>query len=168
VETFQRSFPQDPGKFCTPFNKQQVLPEFRRHISFRFNPEFARFFDAAFYTLFDCKDRLKLKGRGSEFAKWLHLLIIGNAEQYAYKVETLHEKSGSKDKSLKSFRQKLRQALDLLKEAEIITAWRIDEADLVHIERTPSPSQQKHLAKKVRKPRANRQPGGLKKAHDLV
>jgi len=163
--------PSTVGNFLdvasTP-QEQQVLPEFRRHISFRFNPEFLGFFDAAFYTLFDYKDRLKLKGRGSEFAKWLHLLIIGNAEQYAYKVETLREKSGSKDKSLKSFRQKLRQALDLLKDAEIITAWRIDEADLVHIERTPSLSQQKHLAGKARKPRAKRQPGGLKKAQDYI
>ena len=148
--------------------EQKVLPEFRRHISFRFNPEFARFFDGAFYSLFDCKERVKLKGRGSELAKWLHLWIIGNAEQYAHKVETIREKCGSRTRDLKRFRFQLGQALDLLKEAGIITTWRIDEADRVHIERTPSPSQQKHLAKKAaakaRKPRAK----GTRKVADYL
>jgi hypothetical protein len=42
----------------------------------------------------------------------------------------------------------------LLKAGGIITAWQIDpESDLVTIERTPSESQQKHIAKK-----ANRKP----------
>jgi len=52
----------------------------------------------------------------------------------------------------------------LLKMVGIITAWRIDEADLVHIERTPSDSQQKHLAKKARKPRRQ----GPKKARNPI
>jgi Fe2+ or Zn2+ uptake regulation protein len=58
-------------------------------------------------------------------------------------------------KDIHSFRQTLRRALDLLKEAGIITAWQIDpQSDLVTIERTPSESQQKHITQKAsRKPR---------------
>jgi len=147
---------------------QAVLPEYRRHLVYRLNPRLPMFYNSAIYTLFDWRDRLKLKGRGSEFAKWLHLWIIGNAEQFAHKVETIREKCGSTTKDLKKFRQLLRQALDLLKKAGIITSWRIDEADRVHIERTPSPAQLGHLAKKARKPRAKHQPGGLKKAQDYI
>ena len=127
---------------------QTALPQYRRHLAYRLNPKFARFYGKAAYTLFDCQERRKLKGRGSEVAKWLHLWIIGNAEQYQIKVETIREKCGSTDKTLFSFRQKLRQALDLLKEAGIITAWSIDpKSDLVTIERTPSPAQIRHITK---------------------
>jgi hypothetical protein len=139
---------------------QATLPEFRRHLAYRLNPKFARFFGGTLYSLFNQQDRLKLKGRGSELAKWLHLWIIGNAEQYPHRVETIREKCGSRIKDLKEFRRNLRQALDLLKEAGIIAAWRIDPAtDLVYIERTPSPPQLGHLTKKARK----RRPKGQKK-----
>jgi hypothetical protein len=134
---------------------QAVLPQHRRHVAYRLNPKFARFYSDTAYTLFDAQERIKITGRGSELAKWLHLWIIGNAEQYPHKVETIRELCGSNDKTLYSFRQKLRQALDLLKEAGIIQAWSIDpKSDLVTIERTPSQSQQKHLTKKAsRKPK---------------
>ena len=148
---------------------QKTQPRLRRNLSYRLNPKFAFFHNSAAYTLFDWRERVKIKGRGSELAKWLHLWIIGNAEQFAHKVETIRDKCGSATKDLKSFRQKLRHALDLLKEAGIIASWRIDpETDLVTVERTPSPAQLVHIAKKARKPRAKRQPNGLKKAGDYV
>jgi hypothetical protein len=127
---------------------QETLPRLRRHLAYRLNPKLARFYDKAAYTLFDYRERRKLKGRGSELAKWLQLWIIGNAEQYQIKVQTIREKCGSMDKTLRSFRQTLCRALDLLKEAGIITAWSIDpKSDLVTIERTPSPAQLEHLNK---------------------
>lgn len=126
---------------------QKVLPRLRRHLSYRLNPRFAMFYAEAAYTLFDFRQRLRIKGRGSELAKWLQLWIESNAEQYPHKVETLHQKCGSKDKTLKSFRQKLRFALNCLKEAGVITAWHIGTDDLVHINRTPSEAQQQHLAR---------------------
>jgi hypothetical protein len=134
---------------------QAELPQYRRHIAYRLNPKFARLYAESSFTLFDIQERGKIKGRGSELAKWLHLWIIGNAEQYKHKVETIRELCGSTIKDIHSFRQTLRRALDLLKEAGIITAWQIDpQSDLVTIERTPSESQQKHITKKAsRKPR---------------
>lgn len=131
---------------------QRVLPQHRRHLAYRLNPKFAQFYASSAYTLFDLQDRAKLKGRGSELAKWLHLWVIGNVDQYPHKVETIRQKCGSRDKTLFSFRQKLRQALDLLKEAGIITSWQIaQKSDLVTIERTPSESQKKHITKNSEK-----------------
>ena len=133
---------------------QAELPQYRRHIAYRLNPKFARLYAESSFTIFDIQERSRLKGRGSELAKWLHLWVIGNAQQYPHKVETIRELCGSNLKDLKAFRQQLRRALDLLKEAGIITAWQIDQqSDLVTIERTPSESQQKHISKKAsRKP----------------
>lgn len=129
---------------------QIELPQYRRHIVYRLNPKFARLYSESSFTLFDVQERCKIKGRGSELAKWLHLWIIGNAVQYPHKVETIRELCGSATKELKEFRRQIRRALDLLKEAEIITAWQIEpESDLVTIERKPSQSQQKHIIKKA-------------------
>lgn len=144
---------------------QAVLPEHRRRLTFRLNARFSRFYEEAHYTLFDQNERLALGG--NPLAKWLHLWIIGNAEQYPHKVETLRAKCGSRTKDLKHFRENLRKTLDLLKEAGVIADWRIDDADLVHIERTPSPAQRAHLAKKAKKPRPKRQ-GGPRKASDFL
>lgn len=129
------------------------VPRLRRHLAYRINPRLARLYAESAYTLFDAQERIQLKGRGSELAKWLYLWIIGNAQQYAHKVETIRRLCGSNDKTLKSFRQNLGKALDVLKAAGVIVAWRIDNGDLVHIERTPSASQQKHLTNKAKGPR---------------
>jgi len=134
---------------------QQTEPQFKRFFSYQLNPKLAKHYENSAYTLIDWQDRVKLKGRGGEFAKWLQLFIESHAQQYPHRVETIRQLCGSNDKTLKSFRQKLRQSLDLLKEAGIIAAWQIDpQSDLVTIERTPSESQQKYITKKAsRKPR---------------
>lgn len=140
------------------------VPRLRRHLAYRLNPRFARLYAESAYTLFDAQERIQLKGRGSELAKWLYLWIIGNAQQYPHKVETIRRLCGSRLGDLNEFRRNLRRALDLLQATGVIVAWRIDEADLVHIERTPSESQQKHLANKAKKPRAK----GPRKAKDFI
>ena len=134
---------------------QATLPQHRRHLAYRLNPKLARFFEADQITLIDWKQRTKLKGRGSELAKWLQFHIESHAEQFSMKVRTIRDRCGSTTKDLKKFRQNLRFALDLLKNAAIITAWNIDPrpedepfGDLVTIERKPSPSQLKHLTPK--------------------
>jgi hypothetical protein len=133
--------PRYEGHFlndATTPQDQATLPRFRRHLTYSLNPKFSRFYNQHAYTLFNWQERVKLKGRGSELAKWLHLWIIGNADQYPHKVETIREKCGSKTKDLYKFRQNLRAALDQLKSAAIIADWRIDpETDLVHIDRKP-------------------------------
>jgi hypothetical protein len=97
--------------------------------------------------LVDFEKRLAIKGRGSELAKWLHLWIDSHAQQYSHKVDTIREKCGSQVKELRNFRLKLRQALGLLKEVGLISEWKIDDADLVHVTRKVARTQIKHLNK---------------------
>jgi hypothetical protein len=139
-----------------PPDVRETLPPHLRRITYRLNKDFARFYDSTLYTLYDQRKRLQLTGRGSELAKWLHLWIEGNAEQYAHKVETLRDKSGSQTKDLKRFRFQLSQALDILKAAGIIESWYITAEDLVLINRTPSEAQQRHLIKKAAKEAAQK------------
>lgn len=127
---------------------QETLPQYRRHLAYRLNPKFARFYDKAAFTLIDQQQRRKI-GR-NPLAKWLHLWIVTNAEQYPHKVDTIRQLCGSQTKDLRRFRQSLCAALDVLKEAGIITAWSIDpKSDLVTIERTPSPAQIRHIIKEA-------------------
>ena len=95
------------------------------------------------YSHIDWSQRMAL-GK-STLAKWLHGFYATHAKPYPYKVETLHNLCGSADKSLRSFRQKLKKALDELVCVRAIDSWIIDQDDLVTVQRTPSRSQQKHL-----------------------
>jgi hypothetical protein len=137
---------------CSTPQDQQTEPQHRRFLTYRLNPKFAAFYKKASFTVINFSQRVKLKGRGSELAKWLQLFIESHAEQYPHKVETFRDQSGSTVKDLKSFRQILRQALDLLKGAGIINNWKIDpKSDVVTINRTPSPAQIRHIIKKATK-----------------
>ena len=95
------------------------------------------------YSHIDWNQRMAL-GK-STLAKWLHGFYATHAKPYPYKVETLHNLCGSADKSLRSFRQKLKKALDELICVRAIDGWIIDQDDLLTVQRTPSRSQQKHL-----------------------
>ena len=119
---------------------------------FRFNPRFASLFADDSYTLIDWNQRKKLKGK--DLARWLQLELATHAAPFARSVDYYREKSGSRAKSLRHFREALRRALNNLKASGDIAEWSIDTADLVTIERTPSASQQKHIVNKAkRKPR---------------
>jgi len=119
---------------------------------FRFNPRFASLFADDSYTLIDWNQRKKLKGK--DLARWLQLELATHAAPFARSVDYYREKSGSRAKSLRHFREALRRALNNLKASGDIAEWSIDTADLVTIERTPSASQQKHIINKAkRKPR---------------
>lgn len=144
VQTYRGHLVNDAS---TP-QDQLLLPQHRRHLTYCLNPKFAQLFAESSYTLFDSQERRKLKGRGSELAKWLHLWVIGNAVQYPHRVKTIYQLCGSKTKELKEFRRILRQALGLLKQSEIIVGWHIDPvSDLVTIERIATFSQKKYISK---------------------
>lgn len=95
------------------------------------------------YSHIDWNQRMEL-GK-STLAKWLHGFYATHAKPYPYKVETLHNLCGSADKSLRSFRQKLKKALDELVNVGAIEGWEVDKDDLVTVQRPPSQSQRKHL-----------------------
>lgn len=80
-------------------------------------------------------------------AQWLHGFYITHAAPYPMKAETLHRLCGSEAKQMKHFRAELREAL-----GKVATAtgweWEIDDTDLVHIHKTPTGSQTRHLIRK--------------------
>lgn len=102
------------------------------------------------YSHIDWNQRMAL-GK-STLAKWLHGFYSTHAKPYPYKVETLHNLCGSADKSLRSFRQKLKRALTELENVGAIEGWNIDQDDLVTVQRTPSSAQQKHLNRAAKRP----------------
>lgn len=99
------------------------------------------------YTLIDWQQRMAL-GQNN-LAKWLHGFYGSHAAPFAYKVATLLNLCGSTT-THKEFKRNLKQSLDALVTAGAIQSWRIDDADLVHIKRTPAPAQVRHLTKKKR------------------
>ena len=112
----------------------------------KFNPDMLILYEAG-HTLIDWSER-KALGRNN-LAKWLHGQYASHAKPFPYKVETLRNMSGSIT-TVKDFKQKLKKALDALKAIGSILNWSIDDDDLVHVVRSPSGSQRKHLAQKAK------------------
>lgn len=85
----------------------------------------------------------------NNLAKWLHGFYSSHAKPYPYKVATLKELCGSTTKDLREFRRMLKAALEELVAVGLLTTWSIDAGDLVKVEKVPTISQAKHLAKKI-------------------
>ena len=130
---------------------ERILQQ-RRHYVYRLNPTLLPLFGRTQYTLNEWQARLQLGKNG--IAKWLQLWIESHAEQYPTSVEVIKQRSGSVRSSKKNFYRYLKEAFFALRAAGIITAWEIDPNGIVHISRTPSASQAKHIRKRGR-PRLN-------------
>ncbi|HYN76696.1 MAG TPA: plasmid replication initiator TrfA [Lamprocystis sp. (in: g-proteobacteria)] len=113
------------------------------------NPALHELFAKDQYTEVDAAIRSALEGQ--PLAHWLHGFYSSHAAPLPVSVKALHHLCGSGAKRLDHFRQDLRKALITVTDictangqpfsAEIIE-------DLVHVRRTPSRSQRKHLAKR--------------------
>ncbi len=117
------------------------------------NPKLHALYAADQFTQVDWSVRQALDGK--PLAQWLHSFYASHAKPYPMRIETLLQLSGSENSELRSSRQKLRKALDAVIEACEALGQPFSYAvqgDLVHVERAPSASQQKHLAR-PRKPR---------------
>lgn len=117
------------------------------------NPKLHALYAADQFTQVDWSVRQALDGK--PLAQWLHSFYASHAKPYPMRIETLLQLSGSENSELRSSRQKLRKALDAVIEACEALGQPFSYAvqgDLVHVERVPSGSQQKHLAR-PRKPR---------------
>jgi hypothetical protein len=115
----------------------------------RLNPTIFDLYKAG-WTQVDWQIRRKLSRK--PLALWLHGWLSSNAENFPTKIETLRELSGSKNKVLRGFKQKLQAALDELVTVDAIDGFSV-EHNLVTIQRKPTATQEKHLVKKGRKPR---------------
>ncbi|MFW7342857.1 plasmid replication initiator TrfA [Pollutimonas sp. H1-120] len=112
-------------------------------------------FDSALLALYDTGwtqvDRsIRQALRRKPLALWLHGWYSSHASPYPLKVTTLYQLSGSKNPQLSSFRRQLREALDALLELGFVGAWKIEKSsDTVHVTRSGTATQQRHLQKKA-------------------
>ncbi|MBK1695393.1 hypothetical protein CKO09_11690 [Chromatium weissei] len=109
------------------------------------NPKLLAMFARNDWTQVDWDQRQRL--RGQPLAQWLHGFYSTHVEPYPLKVKTLHRLSGSENKEMRDYRRELREALKAL---DLVTGWQssIDKLDNVHVKKTPTPSQTRHLNKK--------------------
>lgn len=105
------------------------------------NPEIARLFEGG-ATWINWEERQCI-GRRRPLAQWLHGYISSHAKWYPHKVATLRDYSGSETKEEREFKRALKNALGHLLSLNLIKSYRIDDKNLVHIDRPPSRSQQK-------------------------
>jgi len=115
-----------------------------------FNPKMQALFASAQFTLIDLDVRQELDGK--PLAQWLHCFYASHAKPFPYKATTLLTLSGSENSNPHSARQKLFKALDAITEASNRHAQPFSyeiQGDLVHVKKSPSRSQQRHLKKNI-------------------
>ena len=120
----------------------------------RLNPKLSSLFAADQFTQVDWNVRHALDGK--PLAQWLHGYYASHAKPYPLCMETLLKLSGSENADLSSGRQKLRKAMDALTDASEANGQPFSydiHGDLVHVEKKPSGTQRRHLAKKASQPR---------------
>lgn len=129
----------------------QLIHEWARdeetgHHFVKLHPKIAAMYGKDGWSQVEWEQRRALKRQ--PLAQWLHGFYTTHAKPFAYKVETLHQLCGSEAKHMHHFRAELREALVKMGEA---TGWdcAIDAADLVNVDKKPSPSQARHLLRKV-------------------
>lgn len=91
---------------------------------------------------------------GKPLAQWLHGFYASHAKAFPMKVETLHRLCGSEARTMRFFAVDLRKNLDAVAEASAAHGEGFSyeiRGDLVHVEKRPSVTQQRHLAKKKAK-----------------
>jgi TrfA protein len=117
----------------------------------RLNPQLRALYGPSMYTLIDWAQRLQL--RGKDLARWLHVYLATHAAPFPVKVATLKALSGSRTTHLWKFRQMLQHALADLQDFGILSAWEIDDTDLVHVARgeAVTSSQRRHLDRHARR-----------------
>lgn len=116
------------------------------HYVIEINPAIAALYGADGWSQVEWEQRHALKRQ--PLAQWLHGFYTTHAKPFPYKVETLHQLCGSEAKHMHHFRAELREALAKLEVATGWT-WEIDGADLVCVDKKPSPSQTRHLIRKI-------------------
>jgi TrfA protein len=125
-----------------------VKDDTTRHYVIRINPRMAALFGQG-WTRLDTTIRRKL--RGKPLALWLQAHYATHAKPLPYSVEKLRDLSGSRTKTLKRFREALRNGLTELQATGAIAGWEIDPGDLVHVHKLPTITQRRRRPPKPRK-----------------
>jgi hypothetical protein len=112
------------------------------------NPKLRPLFADDQFTQVEWSVRHALSGK--PLAQWLHGFYSSHARPFPMRMETLLKLSGSEDSNPRSAQQTLRKALDALSEASTAHSegfgYEVD-GYLVHVEKRPSGTQRRHLAR---------------------
>ncbi|EHU8077633.1 TPA: plasmid replication initiator TrfA [Vibrio cholerae] len=113
------------------FEYKEVNGAMARFWHYRLPVELVKFFTSSGFARVDLKRRQALKN--NHIAKWLQFYFASHKanNKYALSVEKVMYSCGSKASDLKTFRQKLKVALKLLKAAGIVDAYIDKESDRV-------------------------------------
>lgn len=115
------------------------------HYSIEINPAIVRLYGSDGWSQVEWEQRQALKRQ--PLAQWLHGFFATHAAPFPMRVETIHRLCGSEAKLLSDFKKDLRSALVKMAETTGWT-WEIDAADLVRVNKKPTPSQGRHLIRK--------------------
>lgn len=125
-----------------------------REYVIRLNPKLSALFAADQFTQVDWSVRRALAGQ--PLAQWLHGYYASHAKPFPTKIETLLSLSGSENAEPRSSRQKLRKTLDAVTDASAVHSEEFSYEildDLVHVQKRPTGTQRRHLAKKANQPK---------------
>ncbi len=111
------------------------------------NPKVAALYSAG-WTATDWQQRQDLKGK--PLALWLHGYYSTHAAPHPVSVEYLHRVSGSRDRSMRGYKQRLIKAHEQLQEVGAINDFEIQNG-LVFIDNVPSDSQKRRLSQASRR-----------------
>jgi hypothetical protein len=116
-----------------PLIKSGAKDEISKHYSVELNRELISLFGANEWTMIDWHQRRLL--RNMPLALALHSLYSTHAKPFPLKLETLHRVTGSKNANMRSFKQKLKVALQQLIEIGFLESYDIDENNIVTVVR---------------------------------
>ncbi|UTZ35070.1 hypothetical protein HB762_27795 (plasmid) [Vibrio campbellii] len=113
------------------FEYKDVNGAMARFWHYRLPVELVKFFTASGFARIDLKRRQALKN--NHIAKWLQFYFASHKanNKYAVSVEKVMHSCGSKASDLKTFRQKLKAALKLLKATGIVDAYIDKDSDRI-------------------------------------
>jgi len=118
------------------------------------NPQLQVLFAPDQFTQIEWSVRQALSGK--PLAQWLHGYYSSHAQPFPLKIETLYMLCGSEAATVWKYAQTLRKALAAVAETSAAYGENFSSkivGDLVYVDRTPSKTQRRHLAKKARRPK---------------
>lgn len=100
----------------------------------RFEPQMAKLLMSDTTTLLEWEVRKKIGSRGS-LCQWLHAYYSSHKTPHPLKIQTIWEWCGSTTKHMPSFRRNVGAALAKLVTLEFLSSYRIDENDIVYVQK---------------------------------
>lgn len=121
-----------------------------RKYTIRLNPKLRSLFENDQWTAIDWNVRRELDGQ--PLAQWLHGFFASHAKPFPYTVAKLHALCGSENPDLHGFKRDMRKALSAVSAASAAHGQPFAaeiRGDLVHVDKTPTGAQRRHLARKA-------------------